>query len=65
LAGYRSTFNVICYLPDEITERLALFGLKFVERLESDATKERALLRASTDFDTPSTSPEDQHDPDH
>ena len=65
LADYRPTFNVIHYLADEITERLAIFGLKFVERSESDATKERALLRASTDFDMPSASPQESHDPDH
>lgn len=58
LEGYRPNSRLLQWLATEITERLALFATKFLDRLEADAERERAILRASTDFDTPSVSPE-------
>jgi hypothetical protein len=58
LEGYRPNTRLLQWLASEITERLALFAMKFIERLSADVERERATLRASTDFDTPSVSPE-------
>lgn len=54
----RPNSRLLQWLATEITERLALFATKFLDRLEADAERERAILRASTDFDTPSPPPE-------
>lgn len=62
LEGYRPNTRLLQWLASEITERLTLFAVKFIERLEADAERERAILRASTDFDTPCLSRRFHHD---
>jgi hypothetical protein len=55
LEGYRPNTRLLQWLATEITERLALFAMKFIERLSADVERERAIIRASIDFDTPTT----------
>jgi hypothetical protein len=58
LEGYRPNTRLLQWLASEITGRLALFAIRFIERLSADAEREHARLRATTDFDTPAVSPE-------